>query len=64
MQLAFNQDETIYVIDTSGLIMLESTFKYDNPVFIAIWEEIEDLIRGDCFRIIDFVEDEVGNKLT
>jgi len=59
MQLAFNQDETIYVIDTSGLIMLESTFRYDNPVFTAIWEEIEDLIREDCFRTIDFVEDEV-----
>jgi len=42
MQLEFNQDETIYVIDTSGLIMLESTFKPDNPVFSAIWEEIED----------------------
>jgi len=61
MQLAFNQDETIYVIDTSGLIMLESTFRYDNPVFTAIWEEIEDLIREDCFRTIDFVEDEVNS---
>ena len=57
MQLAFNQDEIVYVIDTSGLIMLESTFKYDNPVFNAIWEEIEDLIQQDCFRTIDFVED-------
>jgi len=61
MQLAFNQDETIYVIDTSGLIMLESTFRYDNPVFIAIWEEIEDLIRNDCFKTIDFVEEEVNS---
>lgn len=61
MQLNFNQGNTIYVIDTSGLIMLESTFKYDNPVFQAIWEEIEDLIRQGTFRIIDFVEDEINN---
>jgi hypothetical protein len=61
MQLDFNQGNTIYVIDTSGLIMLESTFKYDNPVFKAIWEEIEDLIRQGTFRIIDFVEDEINN---
>jgi hypothetical protein len=61
MQLDFNQGNTIYVIDTSGLIMLESTFKYDNPVFKAIWEEIEDLIKQGTFRIIDFVEDEINN---
>lgn len=52
---------TIYVIDTSGLIMLESTFKYDNPVFVAIWEEIEELIKQGCFRTIDFVEDEINS---
>jgi hypothetical protein len=40
----FSEGNTVYVIDTSGLIMLESTFKKDNPVFAAIWEEIEDLI--------------------
>lgn len=61
MQLNFSQGNTIYVIDTSGLIILESTFKYDNPVFQAIWEEIEDLIRQGTFRIIDFVEDEINN---
>ncbi len=61
MQLNFYQGDTIYVIDTSGLIMLESAFKYDNPVFKAIWEEIEDLIRQGTFRIIDFVEDEINN---
>lgn len=61
MQLDFNQGNTIYVIDTSGLIMLESTFKYDNPVFKAIWEEIEDLIKQGTFRIIDFAEDEINN---
>ena len=33
MELDFHQNETIYVIDTSGFIMLESTFKADNHVF-------------------------------
>jgi hypothetical protein len=61
MELDFHQNETIYVIDTSGLIMLESTFKPDNPVFKAIWEEIEDLISQGLFRTIDFVEDEINN---
>ncbi|MGH2612192.1 MAG: DUF4411 family protein, partial [Rhabdochlamydiaceae bacterium] len=41
--------------------MLESTFKPDNPVFLAIWEEIEDLINQGLFRTIDFVEDEINN---
>lgn len=61
MQLNFNQGNVVYVIDTSGLIMLESTFKYDNPVFNAIWEEIEDLIKQGCFKTIDFVEDEINS---
>lgn len=61
MQLNLYSGETVYVIDTSGLIMLESTFKYDNPVFKAIWEEIEELITHGSFRIIDFVEEEINN---
>ena len=61
MELDFHQNETIYVVDTSGLIMLESTFKPDNPVFSAIWEEIEELINRGLFRTIDFVEDEINN---
>ena len=61
MELLFNQDIPVYVIDTSGLITLESTFKRDNPVFKAIWEEIEDLIIQDHFRTIDFVEQEINN---
>jgi hypothetical protein len=62
MELDFNDTEnTVYVIDTSGLIKLEATFKYDNPVFSAIWEEIEELIKQGRFRIIDFVEDEINN---
>ena len=61
MQLDFNQGKTIYVIDTSGLIALESTFKYENPVFIAIWEEIEELIGHGCFKTIDFVEAEINS---
>ena len=61
MQLNFNQGEAVYVIDTSGLIILESTFKYDNPVFKAIWEEIEELIGQGSFRTIDFVEEEINS---
>lgn len=61
MRIEFNQGEIIYLIDTSALIILESTFKYDNPVFTAIWEEIEDLIGKGCFKTIDFVEDEINS---
>ena len=62
MQLDFNNShDKIYVIDTSALIMLDVTFKYENPVFSAIWEEIEDLIRFKLFRTIDFVEEEINN---
>ncbi len=62
MKLGFDdKDNVVYVIDTSGLIMLELTFKYDNPVFSAIWEEIEELIKQGCFRTIDFVEEEINN---
>lgn len=61
MQLDFNQGNTVYVIDTSALIRLEYTFKYDNPVFVAIWEEIEDMIGQECFITIDFVENEINS---
>ncbi|MFI5263095.1 MAG: DUF4411 family protein [Candidatus Kapaibacterium sp.] len=57
----FEGTETIYVVDTSALIMLESTFKPDSLVFKAIWEEIEDLISHGYFRTIDFVEEEVNS---
>jgi hypothetical protein len=61
MKLGFNDKENkIYLIDTSGLIMLESTFKYDNPVFKAIWEEIEELISHGRLKTIDIVEDEIN----
>lgn len=56
----FSTEDIVYVIDTSGLIMLESTFKKDNPVFSAIWDEIEDLILQGCFKSIDFVEQELN----
>ena len=62
MKIGFNDKENrVYVIDTSGLIMLDSTFKYDNPVFSAIWEEIEDLVKQGRFRTIDFVEEEINS---
>jgi len=57
----FSKENTVYVIDTSGLINLDYTFSRDNPVFTAIWEEIEDLIRQGCFKTIDFVEQEINN---
>lgn len=61
----FNQ--TVYVIDSSALINLKNKFDYDNKVFKAIWEEIEELIQNDALITIDFVEKEIiedylGNK--
>ena len=61
MQLDFNLGNSVYVIDTSALIILDLTFKRDNPVFIAIWEEIEELIIQGSFKTIDFVESEINS---
>lgn len=60
MELTFLGNIT-YVVDTSSLITLEYHFKYDNPVFHAIWEEIEDLIIQGNFKTIDFVEQEINS---
>lgn len=57
----FTAGKTVYVIDTSGLMRLDVNFKRENPVFTAIWEEIEDLIVQGRFRIIDFVEQEIND---
>lgn len=57
----FNQEKTTYIIDTSGLIALDYTFNRSNPVFTAIWEEIEDLIYSGSFKTIDFVEQEIND---
>lgn len=57
----FSDGSTVYIIDTSGLISLDFTFNRANPVFTAIWEEIEDLIGQDCFKTIDFVEQEIND---
>lgn len=54
-------EDIIYVIDTSALIDLENIFKYDNPVFKAIWEEIENLIIKDNLITLDFVEEEINS---
>lgn len=54
-------EEIIYVIDTSALIDLENIFQYDNPVFKAIWEEIENLIIKDNLITLDFVEEEINS---
>ncbi len=61
MELNFVPNSTIYVIDTSGLIKLESTFIPNTPVFSAVWEEIEDMITEKVFVTIDFVEDEINS---
>lgn len=62
MQLKFEgEDQTVYVIDTSGLIKLESTFPPEDPTFSALWEEIDALISQERFRIIDYVEDEINS---
>lgn len=53
--------EKVYVIDTSAFIQLDLLYKKVNPVFEAIWEEIEELIGNGCFQTIDFVEDEINS---
>ena len=59
-ELNFYENEAVYVIDTSSLITLTHYYKRDSRVFRAIWEEIEDLIRARCFRILEFVETEIN----
>ena len=61
MELNFNENSIVYVIDTSALIKLEATFPPENEVFVALWEEIIDLIKAKQFITIDFVEDEINN---
>lgn len=57
----FSEGNTVYVIDTSALMRLDMTFKRDNLVFTAVWEEIEDLIVQGRFLTIDFVEQEIND---
>lgn len=61
MQLKYDSDKITYVFDTSALIKLESTFKHDNPIFKALWDEIEELIKSGQLKIIDFVEEEIND---
>ncbi len=61
MQLKYDPDKITYVFDTSALIKLESTFKYDEMIFKALWDEIEELIMKGQLKIIDFVEDEIND---
>jgi hypothetical protein len=56
----FNPEEKVYVIDTNALITLDLTFKKAIPIFTAIWEEVEDLIKSGNFKTIDFVEQEIN----
>ncbi len=61
MESLFSTCEKTYVIDTSGLIKLESTFPPGNPTFEAIWKEVDNLIAEERFRTIDYVEQEINN---
>ena len=61
MELNFNENKIVYVIDTSAFIKLEATFPPENEVFVALWEEIVDLLKERRFITIDFVEDEINN---
>ncbi len=54
-------EDIVYIIDTSALIDLENIFKYDNPVFKAIWEEIENLIIKENLITLDFVDEEINS---
>jgi hypothetical protein len=60
VELDFHPDEHRYLVDTSGLLRLEVNFKYDDPVFKAVWEEIEAMIGSGLFKTIDFVEMEIN----
>jgi len=59
----FDGVENIYVIDTSGLIMIESTFPPNDITFEALWEEIDYLISINSFRTIDYVETEINSYI-
>jgi hypothetical protein len=48
-----------YCLDTSFLIYLEMNFKPDNPVFSAIWKELDDLISQGCLMTSTFVQEEI-----
>lgn len=61
MELNFNENNIVYVIDTSAFIKLEVTFPPENEVFDGLWEEVIDLIKQKQFITIDFVEDEINN---
>lgn len=61
MQLDLNPCENSYLMDTSALIALDIRFKRENPVFTAVWEEIEDLVAHGCIKTLDFVEEEVNS---
>lgn len=56
----FNTENTVYVLDTSALIALDYSYKRTNPLFAAVWEELEDLLAQGRLKIIDFVDEEIG----
>lgn len=56
----FNTENTVYVLDTSALIALDYAYKRSNPMFEAVWEELEDLLAQGRLKIIDFVDAEIG----
>ena len=62
MQLSFaNSEQKKYVIDTSALIKLDFAFPKYNKAFVAIWDEIEDLMSKGQFKTLDYVEYEINS---
>jgi hypothetical protein len=54
-------DSSLYVIDTSALILLDFNFPKSSPVFTAIWEEMEEMIHKGILHTIDYVETEIND---
>ena len=54
MNSLFNQNQTIYSLDTSSLIDAYR-FLYPMENFPALWQEFEQLIKNDRFKMSEFV---------
>ena len=50
----------VYVIDTCSLINLARKFSH-TPTFDAVWQEIDDLMKINCFRTLHYVEIELNS---
>jgi len=54
MNSLFNQNQTVYSLDTSSLIDAYR-FLYPMENFPALWQEFEQLIKNDRFKMSEFV---------